>query len=226
MTPAERARPLPFITAAAVTAAMAMAFFYAPTEAVQGEVQRIFYVHVPSAWVAYLAFFLVAVSSVVVLARRDDWERWDRIASSAAELGVVFTTIVLVTGPIWARRAWGVWWVWQDARLVATLVLWLIYLGYLVFRSAQPPGERRARLAAVVAVVGAVDIPVIHFAVVWWTTQHPGPTVLNPSGPDLPGSMLLTLLVSLAAFTLLFATLLVVRIRLEEARARIEAAHV
>lgn len=221
-----RARFLPFLAAAGVTAAMAMAFFYAPTEAVQGDVQRIFYVHVPSAWIAYLAFFLVAAASVLVLARRTDWERWDRIAASSAELGVVFTTIVLVTGPIWARRAWGTWWVWADARLVATLVLWLIYVGYLLFRSVQPSGERRARLGAVVAIVGAIDIPVIHFAVVWWTTQHPGPTVLNPSGPDLPGSMLLTLLVSLAAFTLLFASLLVVRIRLEEARSRLEAAHV
>lgn len=214
---------LPLTTVVALTAALGLMFFYAPTEALQGDVQRIFYIHVPSAWLAYLAFIIVAGASVLVLARRLDWERWDRAASSAAELGVVFTTIVLTTGPIWARRAWGVWWAW-DARLTSTLVLWLIYVGYLAFRALSPPGERRARLSAVIGVVGAVDIPVIHFAVTWWTTAHPGPTVLNPSGPDLPTSMLVTLLASLAAFTLLFASLLVLRIQMEEARGRLESA--
>jgi heme exporter protein C len=196
-------------------------FFYAPTEALQGDIQRIFYVHVPSAWIAYLAFIIVAVSSVLVLARRYDWARWDRMAAAAAELGVVFTTIVLTTGPIWGRRVWGVWWVW-DARLTSTLVLWLIYVGYLVFRAMTPAGERRARLSAVIGIVGAVDIPVIHFAVIWWRTLHPLPTVLRPGGPQLPGSMLLTLMVSLVAFTILFAVLLTLRIRLAESADRID----
>jgi heme exporter protein C len=213
---------LPIVALAGVTVALLMIFLYAPTEALQGDIQRIFYVHVPSAWVAYLAFIIVAISSVLVLARRKDWERWDRMGSAAAELGVVFTTIVLTTGPIWGRRVWGVWWVW-DARLTSTLVLWLIYVGYLVFRALTPPGERRARLCAVIGVVGAVDIPVIHFAVIWWRTLHPLPTVLRPGGPNLPGSMLATLLVSLAAFTVLFASLLVLRIRIAESRDRIDA---
>lgn len=206
---------------ASLAVAMSMAFFYAPTERVQGHVQRIFYIHVPSAWIAYLAFLIVAAASIFVLRGKTSaksWERWDRIASASAELGLLFTSVVLTTGPIWAKRAWGVWWAW-DVRLTSTLILWLIYAGYLVFRKLSPPGERRARLSAVIGIVGAIDIPVVHFAVVWWTTQHPGPTVLRPGGPDLPGEMLTTLLVSLGAFTVLFAALLVGRIRLHEVRA-------
>jgi heme exporter protein C len=216
-------RALPYVALAGIIAALAMVFLYAPTESVQGEVQRIFYVHVPSAWIAYLAFIIVALASIVVLAQRQEWERWDRIASASAEVGVVFTTVVLTTGPIWAKRAWGVWWSW-DVRLTSTLVLWLIYAGYLVFRWQTPHGERRARLSAVIGVIGAIDIPLVHFAVIWWNSAHPGPTVLRPGGPDLPRSMLVTLLVSLAAHTLLFAALLVARMRIEEERTRIEAA--
>ena len=218
----QRARVLPVFALVAVTVALLLMFLYAPTEALQGNVQRIFYVHVPAAWITYLAVVVVAVSSVLVLARRTDWERWDRMASASAELGVVFTTIVLTTGPIWGRRVWGVWWVW-DARLTSTLVLWLIYVGYLVFRAMSPPGERRARLSAVIGLVGAADIPVIHFAVVWWRTLHPLPTVLRPGGPDLPGAMVLTLMASLAAFTLLFFTLLALRMRLTHAADRVDA---
>ncbi len=209
---------LPLITVAAVGAALWMALLYAPTEVVQRNVQRVFYVHVPAAWIAYLAFIVVALASVLVLVRGDT--RWDHIAVSSAEVGVLFTTIVLVTGPIWGRRAWGVWWVW-DARLTSTLVLWAIYVAYLLFRSLSPPGERRARLAAVVGIVGALNIPVVHFSVTWWRTQHPDPTVLRPGGPELPGEMLVTLLVALAAFTLVFAALLAVRVRLERLDARL-----
>ncbi len=203
-----------------IAVALALAFFYAPTEVIQGDVQRLFYIHAPTAWVMYLAFIIVAAASVMVLARRDDWERWDRIAVSAAEVGLLFITLVLTVGPIWGHRTWGTWWVW-DARLTSTLVLWLIYAGYLLFRATSAPGERRARLSAVVGLIGALDIPVVHFAVYWWRTQHPTPTVLRSSGPDLPGSMLLTLLVSLAAFTVLFAALLVMRLRIEESRQRL-----
>lgn len=210
---------LPIAAIATGLGALAMAFLYAPTEALQGDVQRIFYVHVPAAWVAYLGFALVALTSVLYLWRRE--ARWDRIAVSAAEVGVLFTTIVLVTGPIWGRRVWGVWWVW-DARLTSTLVLWVIFVGYLLFRSLTPPGDRRARLAAVIGIVGVVDIPVVHFSVVWWRTLHPLPTVLRPEQPALPGSMLLTLLVSVVAFTLLFGALLALRLRMEHAAAHLE----
>jgi heme exporter protein C len=209
---------LPFAAAVAVTVATFMAFFYAPTEAVQGNVQRIFYIHVPSAWVAYLAFFVVAAASVLVLARRDEWERWDAIAVSCVEVGTLFLTIVLTTGPIWAGRAWGVFWAW-DVRLTSTLVLWLIAVGYLVFRASTAPGERRARLCAVIGIIGAIDVPLIHFAVDWWASAHPPATVMNfEGGPTLPGAMLTTLFVSLGAFTLLFLALVTMRVRIERAR--------
>jgi heme exporter protein C len=216
-----RSLVFPAVASLGVTVSIFMAFLYAPTESVQGDVQRIFYVHVPSAWVMYLAFFVVAAASVLVLARRNEWERWDAIAVSCTEVGLVFLTIVLLTGPIWAGRAWGVFWAW-DVRLTSTLVLWLIAVGYLIFRSSTPIGERRARLCAVIGIVGAIDIPIIHFAVEWWTSQHPGPTVLNPDGPQLPGTMLVTLFVSLASFTLLFAALVTMRVRIERARYRLE----
>lgn len=216
-------RALPVAAVVAVTVAIGFIFLYAPTEAVQGEVQRIFYVHVPSAWLAYIGFFVAAGASVMVLRRSgSDWQRWDAIALANVEVAMVFLTVVLTTGPIWARRAWGVWWSW-DARLTSTLVLWLIFAGYLGYRALTPPGEQRARLAAVIGLVGAVDIPVVHFAVSWWRSAHPDATVLRAGGPELPGSMLVTLLISFAALAVLFAALLVVRIRIEEARGRLEA---
>jgi heme exporter protein C len=210
------ARALPYAALVSVVTAMGLAFFYAPTEAVQGQVQRVFYIHVPTAWVSYLAFIIVALASVLVLRGRDT-QRWDHIAGAAGEVGLVFTTVFLVTGMIWAKRAWGIAWSW-DVRLTSTLVLWLIYGGYVLFRSLNPPGERRARLSAVIGIIGAIDIPIVHFAVLWWNSAHPAPTVLRPGGPDLPGSMLLTLMVSLVAFTILFAAMLVARISLEEER--------
>lgn len=215
-----RVRPLPLAAAAAMVLAVAMMFLYAPTEALQGEVQRIFYIHVPSAWVTYLSVVVLAAASVLVLGRGGDWRRWDRTASSAAELGALFATVMLATGSIWGRRVWGVWWVW-DARLTSTLVLWLLLVGYLIFRGLVPEGRRRARLSAVIGIIAAVDIPVVHFAVVWWRTLHPQPTVLRPGGPELPGEMLITLLVSLAAFTLMWTALLSKRMRIEEARQRL-----
>ncbi len=218
-------RALPYAALVSIVIAMGMAFFYAPTEAVQGHVQRVFYLHVPTAWVSYLAFIIVALASILVLRGHargpggvpPEGERWDRIAGASGEVGFVFTTVFLVSGMIWAKRAWGVAWSW-DARLTSALVLWLIYGGYVLFRSMNPPGDRRARLSAVIGIIGAIDIPIVHFAVLWWNSAHPAPTVLRPGGPDLPSSMLLTLMVSLAAFTIVFAAMLVARISLEEER--------
>lgn len=223
-TERDRSLALPLLAVFGVLATLPLIFLFAPTELNQGEIQRIFYIHVPTAWIMFLAFIVVAAASVMVLAKRDDWQRWDRIAVSAAEVGVLFSVIMLTTGPIWASRAWGVWWVW-DARLTSSLVLFLIYVGYLLFRNLSVPGERRARLAAVIGIVGAVDIPVVHFAVVWWRTQHPEPTVLNPQGPQLPGEMLWTLLAAFIALNILFVALLLLRMRIETARHLVETAH-
>ncbi len=190
-------------------------FFWVPTEVTMGVVQRIFYVHVPSAWVAFMAFGIVALTSAVYLWLKD--ERLDMAAVSAAEGGMVFTTIVLVTGPLWARVAWGTWWTWEP-RLTLTLLLWFIYLGYFMVRSATADPERGKRFAAVVGIVGALDIPLIHISVLWFRSLHPKPVVLKPEGPTLAPQMLDTLLTGIAAFTLLFFGLFAFRYALERIR--------
>ncbi|MEX2393514.1 MAG: cytochrome c biogenesis protein CcsA [Actinomycetota bacterium] len=207
----------------AVLAVLPLIFWYAPPERDQGDAHRIIYLHVPSAWIMFIAFIVVAAASVMVLAKRNDYERWDRIAVSAAEVGVMFATVMITTGPIWAKKAWGTWWEW-DARLTSAFVLFLVYIGYLAFRSLSPPGERRARLAAVIGIVGALDIPVVHFAVIWWRTIHPEPEVLRPEGSILPTEALTTLYLSFLAFLILFAALLILRMRIEESRHRVNLA--
>ena len=196
-----------------------MIFFYVPTERSMGIVQRIFYVHVPSAWVAFLAFGIVALCSLGYLWLRD--ERLDAISVAAAELGLVFTTIVLITGPLWGKLAWGAWWVWEP-RLTLTLLLWFIYVGYFVLRGATENPDRGKRFAAVLGVVGAVDIPLIHVSVNWFRSQHPQAVVLRPEGPTAGPEIVVTLLVSLLAFTLVFFTLLLVRYGLERMRREVD----
>jgi heme exporter protein C len=207
----------------ALLASLYMVFFYAPTEREMGVVQRIFYVHVPSAWVAFLAFGIVALCSAGYLWLRDP--KLDAISVSAAELGLVFTTIVLLTGPLWGRIAWGAWWVWEP-RLTLTLLLWFIYLGYFLLRGAAESPERGKRFAAVLGIVGAVDIPLIHVSVNWWRSQHPQPVILRPEGPRADPAIVQTLLVSLLAFTLLFFALLLARYAMERLSERVEALRV
>jgi heme exporter protein C len=194
-----------------------MALFYAPMERTMGDVQRIFYFHVPSAWIGFLAFFIVFVASVLFLWKRE--RKWDALALSAAEIGVVFTTLVLLTGPLWAKKAWGAFWVW-DARLTTTLILWMIYIGYLMLRSTAE-SERRARFAAVLGIVGALDVPIIYFSVEIWRTQHPELLITESGG--LTSQMVQTLMVCLLSFTFLFAYLLIQRLRLEQARDQVSA---
>jgi heme exporter protein C len=208
-------RVLAPLALANIAVALYMALWFAPREATMGDVQRIFYFHVPSAWIGFLAFFVVFVGSVLYLLKRD--HRWDAVARSSAEIGVVFTTLVLLTGPLWAKEAWGAYWVW-DARLTTTLVLWLIYIGYLMLRSAVDDA-RRARMAAVVGIVGFMDVPIIYFSVVWWRTQHP--TLLVADSGGLDPAMTATLMVALLSFTLLYAWLLIARVRLEQKRDRL-----
>ncbi|MGH2788572.1 MAG: cytochrome c biogenesis protein [Actinomycetota bacterium] len=213
---------------AAVAVALTLVFF-AADEAVQamgGQLQRIFYFHVPAAWVAYLAFTIVFVASIAYL--RTDERRWDLLAHSAAEIGLVFCTLVLVTGPIWARPVWGTWWQW-DARLTSTLVLWLTYAGYLLLRSlATDPGSE-GRPAAILGIAGFINVPIVHFSVRWWRTLHPsGPTPADPStGSGLGSGELLAFFAALAGFTLLFSWLLAMRVRMgriADAVAELEAA--
>ncbi len=195
------------------------AFVYAPTELVEGDVQRIFYIHVPMAWLAYLAFFLVAVASALYLWRRD--ERWDWFARANAEIGAIFTTLVLISGSVWGKSFWGAWWVW-DARLTTTLILWFVYVGYLVLRSYTGRTAQGARVAAVVGILGFVDVPINYFAVTWWRTLHPSAVLPLGGTPQLPASMLIALLISLVAFTLLFAFLLTQVYRLERTQTLVE----
>lgn len=208
------------LAGAAMLASLWMVFFFAPTEAEMGIVQRIFYVHVPSAWTAFLAFGIVALCSAGYLWLRDP--RLDAIAVSAAELGVIFTTLVLLTGPLWAKVAWGAWWVWEP-RLTLTLLLWFIYVGYFMLRGAAENPERGKRFAAILGVIGAVDIPLIHLSVQWWRSQHPKPVVMRPEGAQADPAILQTLLVSLGAFTLLFFSLLLYRYGVERLSQRVEA---
>ena len=178
------------------------------------------YVHVPAAWLAYLAFFVVFVASVAYL--RTGRVRWDRLAAASAEIGVLFTALAIVLGALWARPVWGTWWTW-DPRLTTTAVLLLIYLGYLSLRRVADNPARRARWSAVVGIVGFVDVPIVHLSVVWWRSLHQGPTVLRLGGPEIHGSMLAALLVAVAAFTVVYAYLMTLRLRvgrLEEREAK------
>jgi len=189
--------------------ALYLVFVYVPTEKTMGIVQRIFYLMVPIGWLSLLAFIIVFISSILYLVKRQS--KWDILAHSSAEIGIVFTTLALVTGAIWAKAIWGVWWTWEP-RLTATLVLWLIYLAYFVVRSFATEEPRSAMFAAVVGIVGFIDVPIIALATILWRGMHPGPIIFQGG---LAPSMLLTLLVSIAAFTALYFLLLIQRVSMQ-----------
>jgi heme exporter protein C len=200
---------------------LAMAFFYAPEDANQGAAQRIFYIHVPSAWIGFLAFFVVFIASIAFL--RTGKRKWDDMAASSAEVGVIFTTGVLITGPLWGRPVWGVYWTW-DPRLTSFLMLWLIYLSYIVLRGYVPEPIRRAKFSAVLGIVGFLDVPIVYLSARWWRSEHPTQFVVE-SG-DLPVQMLVTLLVGVATFTFFYLYLLAVRRSVARLRAQSEEAEV
>lgn len=200
------------LTAVGMLLTIWAAFLYAPTELVEGPVQRIFYAHVPLAWVSYLAFFFVLVGGVLYLWRRD--ARWDAFARANAEIGVVFTTLVLMSGSFWGRGYQGAWW-WWDARLTTSLLMWFIYVGYLALRSYTGRTAQGARAGAVVGILGFIVTPINYMSVQWWNTLHPQPLLQLGAQPQLPGSMLLALMISLVSFTLLFALLLIEVYKLE-----------
>lgn len=194
-----------------------LALWVAPPDAVQGDAQRLMYVHVPAAWLAYLAFFVTAVASALWLWPRTRAVHWDLLAGASAEVGVVFTGLTLALGSLWGRPIWGTWWEW-DARLTTTLVLFFLYLGYLALRRTGATADERGKRCAIAALIAFADVPVVHFSVTWWETLHQEATVFNPDlDVQMQGFwMPFTLVFSVLAFTLLYATLVGARLRLAE----------
>ncbi len=209
------------LTVAALAFAAYEGLVVAPTEQTMGDVQRIFYYHVPSAWTAFLLFFTNFLASIMYLVKRN--EAADAVAAATAEVGVVFCTVVLVTGPIWARPVWGIWWTW-DARLTTTLVLWLIYVSYLVLRRYST-GSQTSLLAAALAIFGFVDVPIVYMSIRWFRTQHPSPVIGGGANSGLDPSMWPPLLWNWLAFSMLAIILVVARYRLQMMEQEVEARH-
>ncbi len=205
-------------------ATVAIGLLGVPADRLQGDVQRIMYVHVPAAWLAYLAFFVTLVGSLGYLIRRD--LRFDRLAAASAEIGLLFTGAAIVSGSIWGKATWGIWWDW-DPRLTTTAVMFVVYAGYVLLRGSIVERTRRARLAAVLGIIGFANVPIVHFSVLWWRGLHQAPTVLRPGGPTIAPILLAVLLANVIGFTIAFAWLLRRRMALEATRdaaqARLEA---
>jgi heme exporter protein C len=183
----------------------------APTEQTMGDVQRIFYYHVPSAWTSMILFFINFLASIWYLVKRDVVS--DAIAVACAEVGVVFCSVVLITGPLWARPVWGIWWTW-DARLTSTLVLWLIYVSYLILRKYATGGQTQV-LAAVLAVFGFLDVPLVYMAIRWFRTQHPQPVIGGGEGSGIDPHMMHALMMNWLAFMVFAGLVTFLRYRLE-----------
>ncbi|HZO72986.1 MAG TPA: cytochrome c biogenesis protein CcsA [Ktedonobacteraceae bacterium] len=189
-----------------------MIFFYAPTDAIEGPPQRIFYFHVPMAWIGMLAFVITTVGGIGYIVSKN--ERWDWLARASAEVGAVFLTLALILGSIWARTTWGTWWTW-DPKLTATLILWFMFVGYIMLRSYMGRSSSSAYAGAVLAIVGVFDVPIIYLSVQWWRGQHPTAEVGVPQAA-LPPEVVLTLMVALVTFTLLYSFLMVQLYQLEK----------
>lgn len=204
-----------------VVGAWYYAFLVAPTEAsmaVHEPVQRIFYVHLPSAFISFLAFFVVFCGSLLYLLTRN--LRWDQVAVSAAEVGAIFCAAVLITGPLWAKPIWGIWWTW-DARLTTTLILFLLYVAYLMLRHYVTDPNRRALLAAVVGILAFVDVPIVYMANRWWRTQHPEPVIAGGESSGLDPRMWLGVAWAFVGLLALASALFVQRYRMESLRAEL-----
>ena len=203
---------LAFTTATMMLADLYLIFMVAPTDSVLGHVQRVFYFHVPIAIMSFVAFLVVFIGSIGYLVRRTP--KWDSVAHASAEVGVVFVTLALLTGIIWARPVWNTWWTWEP-RLTTTLILWLIYVAYLMVRSYAPSRSKGAIYAAVVGIIGFIDVPIVYYSVVWWRSIHPSPVVGPFAQADaLEGTMSLILLFSFVTFLFFFAYMVVERMEL------------
>jgi heme exporter protein C len=211
-----------FVPVAALTMIVALwaALIYAPTERIEGDMQRMFYLHVPAAFTMFLAYGIMTLASVIYLVRRED--RWDEAAAAAASVATLFGTVVLLTGPVWAKPIWGTWWTW-DARLTSTLVLWLILIAYQMLRQYGGSPEQVARYCAVLAVIGFADLPIIHYSVKWWRTMHPDPKIMTEGsiGQGLAPSMLLAFALGMLATLLFFGVVLGLRLQLERQSRRL-----
>jgi heme exporter protein C len=192
------------------------ALIWSPPEQTMGQLVRIMYFHVGSAWIAFLAFGVTALFALIYLIRRK--LVFDRIAVASAEIGVVYTTFTLVTGSLWAKPIWNTWWTW-DPRLTTTLILWFLYVAYLLLRGTIEGIERRARVSGVFGIIAFADVPVIHFAVEWWRSIHP--QVIDDTGINMPPSMVFTLMFAFGAFFVIYLLLLVLRTRQEAQRQRL-----
>src|SRR3989440_1018389 len=225
-TPGQNTRPpiaslaLLTLTFIGMMTSIFMIFLYVPTDAIEGIPQRIFYFHVPIAWIGMLAFGVLAVASIGYLWKKD--EHWDWLARASAEVGTIFITLALITGSIWGRTTWGTWWTW-DARLTTTLILWFIYIGYMMLRSYMGRTPASARSGAVLAIIGLIDVPIIYESVNWWRTLHPQAEVGTPGA--LPPEVVLTLMISLVTFTLLYSFLMVQIYQLQKMQALAQQLH-
>lgn len=213
--------PPGWLAGLALTATVLVGLFAVPADAAQGDVQRIMYVHVPSAWLAYVAFFVTLVAGLLYLRRQD--LRFDRVAVASAEIGLVFTGLTIVTGAIWGKATWGKWWDW-DPRLTTTAILFVMYAGYLLLRQSIVDRRRRARLAAVFGTVAFLNVPIVHFSVLLWRGLHQPPTVIRPGDPTIDHLLLAELLASVVSLTLVYLWLLRRRVDLEAARDAAELA--
>jgi heme exporter protein C len=213
-TPVKALGVIAFLSLAAGTV---VGLFVTPADLAQGDVQRLMYVHVPAAWLAFVSFFMVFVMSVLYLVQRD--LRWDRVATSSAEIGVIFTALTLALGSLWGRPTWGVWWTW-DPRLTTTAILLAIYVGYLAIRGFADDPDKRARWSSVVGIIGFVNVPIVYLSVVWWRTLHQPPSSPRSVSPDI----LFALMLNLAAFSLVYVYFMLRRVRLCAAEAKLEEA--
>lgn len=201
--------------------ALQQALYVAPTEQTMGDIQRIFYYHVPSAMVAFTCFFANLVASLIYLKNRKPAA--DAFALAIAEVGVVFCTVVLVTGPLWAKPVWGIWWTW-DARLTSTLLLWLIYVSYLLLRQFSTGGQAPL-LAAILAIFGSLDVVFVYMSIRWFRTQHPQPVIAGGEGSGLDPAMAHALLWNMLAFLVFAAVVVWVRYRMERTRQQLDEMH-